>query len=417
MINNKFTRYDSYKNSGAEWIEKVPEQWDIKRVKDLALLRSGDTITSEQIEEEGEYPVFGGNGLRGYFSRYTNNGDHILIGRQGALCGNINYATGRFWASEHAVVVYLNRGTNVKWYNEMLKVMNLNQYSLSAAQPGLAIDRIKRLLLPVPTIEEQQAIAYYLSVKTTCINRKIELLKLKCNKYIELKQSLINETVTRGLDKTVEMKYSEVEWVGEVPKHWSITRVKNLFVESKEKSASGKETLLSVSEYSGITQKKDNIGENEYLTSATTLIGYKICKKDELVINIMLAWKRGLAISSYDGIVSPSYAVYSPSKSIYPGYFHYLFRSERAIAEFKCNSTGIIESRLRLYTDRFYALKVAIPEYKEQKAIAEYLNSKTNKIDIIIETINSQIVKLKELRKTLISDVVTGKIKVYQEGD
>jgi len=97
------------KDSGVEWIGEVPAHWEIKRIKDLSTLQSGNTIVSEQIEEAGLYPVYGGNGLRGYFSKYTNDGDYILIGRQGALCGNINYAYGKFWASEHAVVVYLNR--------------------------------------------------------------------------------------------------------------------------------------------------------------------------------------------------------------------------------------------------------------------------------------------------------------------
>lgn len=93
-------------------------------------------------------------------------------------------------------------------------------------------------------------------------------------------------------------------------------------------------------------------------------------------------------------------------------FFHYLLRTEDAIAEFKRNSTGIIESRLRLYTDSFYALSVDVPSFEEQKAIANYLDEKTAHIDLIIEMINTQIEKLKELRKTLINDVVTGKIKV-----
>lgn len=303
MMKLELARYDAYKDSGVEWIEEVPENWDMKRVKDLALLKNGDSIVSEQIEDEDLYPVYGGNGLRGYFSRYTNNGDHILIGRQGALCSNINYARGKFWASEHTVVVYLNSGVVMKWYGEMLKVMNLNQYSFTAAQPGLAMDRIKRLSLPIPSFSEQKVIADYLDSKTSQIDRKIYLLTQKAVKHGELKQSLINETVTRGLDKTVDMRDSGIEWLGKVPEHWNNKRVKELFVESKRKSTNGEETLLSVSEYSGVTQKKDGIEEDELLTTAISLVGYKICKVDELVINIMLAWKRGLGVSPYDGIV------------------------------------------------------------------------------------------------------------------
>ncbi|AEY67521.1 restriction endonuclease subunit S [Clostridium sp. BNL1100] len=415
MSKHQLTRFEVHKDSEIEWLGEIPSHWDIKRVKDLAFLQSGNSIVSEQIEPvEGLYPVYGGNGLRGYYSSYTNEGEHILIGRQGALCGNINYAKGKFWASEHAVVVYLKKNVIIKWFGEMLRVMNLNQYSLSAAQPGLAVDRIKRLLLPFPSPKEQKIIADYIDTKTIQIDCEIELHNQKLTKYNELKQSLINETVNRGLDKAVVMKDSGVEWIGEVPEHWHIKRIKDLFVESKIKSLTGEETLLSVSEYTGVTQRKDNIGEDELLTNAETLIGYKICRMNDLVMNIMLAWKRGLGVSAYDGIVSPSY---SPSKLSCPAYFHYLLRSDRAIAEFKRNSTGIIESRLRLYSDNFYAINVAIPEYIEQKAIADYLDTKTAHIDRIIEVINTQISKLKELRKTLINDVVIGKIKVTVEGE
>jgi len=184
------------KDSGVEWIGEMPTHWNLQRIKDLSTLQSGNSIVSEQIEETGLYPVYGGNGLRGYFSEYTNDGDYILIGRQGALCGNINYASGKFWASEHAVVAYLNRSINIKWYGEILRVMNLNQYSVSAAQPGLAVDRIKRLLLPVPPFSEQTAIAKYLDEKTVKINQIITTINTQIDKLKELRKTLINEVVT-----------------------------------------------------------------------------------------------------------------------------------------------------------------------------------------------------------------------------
>jgi len=184
------------KDSGVEWIGEVPAHWEIKRVKDSSLLQSGDSIVSEQIEEAGLFPVYGGNGLRGYFSKYTNDGDYILIGRQGALCGNINYASGKFWASEHAVVAYLNRSIDIRWYGAMLLVMNLNQYSVSAAQPGLAVDRIKRLLLPVPPFTEQRAIAAYLDEKTAQIDSIVATINSQIDKLKELRKTLINDVIT-----------------------------------------------------------------------------------------------------------------------------------------------------------------------------------------------------------------------------
>ena len=100
---------EEMKDSGVEWLGEIPKNWEVKKLKYVASLKSGDSITSNNIKDEGIYPVYGGNGLRGYTSNYTHSGKYILIGRQGALCGNINYASNEFWASEHAVVVNPDR--------------------------------------------------------------------------------------------------------------------------------------------------------------------------------------------------------------------------------------------------------------------------------------------------------------------
>ncbi len=108
-------------------------------------MESGENITSLQIDEVGAYPVFGGNGLRGYADRFTHYGTYALIGRQGALWGNINYASGKFWASEHAVIPTLVRGASVQCFGNLIRTMNHRQYSQSAAQPGLSVEMIGKL--------------------------------------------------------------------------------------------------------------------------------------------------------------------------------------------------------------------------------------------------------------------------------
>jgi type I restriction enzyme, S subunit len=106
---SRYKAYSEYKDSNAEWFDSVPTHWDVKRISYISQLRSGDAIVSDQIEAEGDYPVYGGNGLRGYASNFNLDGEFILIGRQGALCGNINYGSGRFWASEHITYPQLSR--------------------------------------------------------------------------------------------------------------------------------------------------------------------------------------------------------------------------------------------------------------------------------------------------------------------
>ena len=124
----------------------------------------------------------GGNGLRGYTTSYTHNGAYALIGRQGALCGNVNYAAGKFWASEHAIVVAPLQPIDTRWLGELLRAMNLNQYSVSAAQPGLSVEVIRDLCIPYPPLVEQSNIVAFLDHETT----KIDGLIMQQQRLIEL---------------------------------------------------------------------------------------------------------------------------------------------------------------------------------------------------------------------------------------
>ncbi len=188
------------KDSRIEWLGEIPEEWEIKKLKFVGRLRSGDSITSSDIDEDGNYPVYGGNGLRGYTTSYTHEGEYVLIGRQGALCGCINYAKGRFWASEHAVVVTILKKNNVTWLGELLRSMNLNRYSQSAAQPGLAVENITALSIPVPPVEDQIKISDFLIKKSFQINTLIDKVTRSIGSLREYRTTLISAAVTGKID-------------------------------------------------------------------------------------------------------------------------------------------------------------------------------------------------------------------------
>lgn len=191
----------NYRNSNMGWVDKLPEEWEERKLKYIAYLQSGDMITTQHIEEEGQYPVYGGNGLRGYTNDFTHDGKYILIGRQGALCGNVHLVEGKFWASEHAIVVTLFDDYNPDWLRFVLEAMKLNQYSESAAQPGISVNRIQNLLLPLPpTNIEQQQIAESLSQKCSEIDRIINSNDVLIEKLREYRQSLIYEAVTGKIE-------------------------------------------------------------------------------------------------------------------------------------------------------------------------------------------------------------------------
>ena len=192
--------YPAYKPSGVEWLGDVPAHWEVRRLKTLCTMKSGDSITATSIEPTGEFPVYGGNGIRGYTSNYTHDGSFALIGRQGALCGNVHIARGKFWASEHAVVATIRSSYVLEWFCAALSVMNLNQYSIAAAQPGLSVERVLNLWLAIPRLEEQVVIATSVNQKTAGLGASIQLYNRQIALLNEYHIRLLADVVTGKLD-------------------------------------------------------------------------------------------------------------------------------------------------------------------------------------------------------------------------
>lgn len=192
------------KNSGVEWLGDVPAHWDKIAIHYLVNLKSGDSITALDLVDNGEYPVFGGGGFRGYINSFTHCGKFNLIGRQGALCGNVTLANGKFFATEHAIVVTPIKKLDTKWLYYLLITMNLNQYSTSAAQPGISAEVIGRLRVPFPNFKEQTTIADYLDQETVKIDRLCETVNQTIGRLKEYRTALITQAVTGKIKVTDE---------------------------------------------------------------------------------------------------------------------------------------------------------------------------------------------------------------------
>ena len=185
------------KESGVPWIGKMPVNWTISALKNLCTMQAGKNLTSEQISTSGQYPVYGGNGQRGYYSAYNADGHFLLIGRQGALCGNVHDVSGKFWATEHAVVTSATKVTNICYLYYLLIAMNLNQYaSNSAAQPGLSVGNILNLKTLLPPLDEQARVSKFLDDFCSKIDVILTEKQSLIGDLESYKKSLIYEVVT-----------------------------------------------------------------------------------------------------------------------------------------------------------------------------------------------------------------------------
>ena len=179
---------------------EVPEGWEWARLRDICMMSAGKSKSSDQIKSDpfqGSYPCFGGNGVRGYVDEYNQDGIFSIVGRQGALCGNINIAIGKFYATEHAVVTTLFAGIDFKWSNYILEALQLNNYATGAAQPGLSVANILNVFVPVPPTQEQDRIGNNVD-KSLKFIEALEQEKIDLQKIIIAAKTKILDLAIRG---------------------------------------------------------------------------------------------------------------------------------------------------------------------------------------------------------------------------
>jgi len=438
MTKPVYKNYDSYKDLSIEAVNRIPSHWLIGRIKEHGTVRARvgwKALTASEYVDEG-YIFLSTPNIKNreidfdnvnYITkeRYVESpeimlkvGD-ILLAKDGSTLGTVN------------IVSYLPRESTVngsigvlrfkkQLFNKYVYYQIESEYiqhkialkKIGMGVPHLFQQDIKNFVILIPPMPEQQAIANYLDAKTAQIDRKIELLEQKAEKYADLKQSLINETVTRGLDKTVPMKDSGTEWIGQIPAHWEVKRISDVASKQKIKNIGMREkNLLSLSY--GKLKRKDI--ENNFGLLPESFETYQIINKGNIILrltdlqNDWTSLRVGLARER--GIITSAYLCLRFSKLINPAFAYYVLHVYDLSKVFYWLGSGL---RSVMKFEDIKILPFILPPLEEQQAIADYLESKTAHIEKIVETINLEVKKLKELRKTLINDVVTGKIKVYQ---
>ena len=202
-----------------------------------------------------------------------------------------------------------------------------------------------------------------------------------------------------------KMKDSGIPWIGEIPEHWDVMRLRRVFSEAHEKTTDEEGQLLTLSQYTGISPKSE--GKRVGMFEAESTVGYNIVHVGQFVMNIMLAWNGSYGVSDFEGIISPAYVVFNFNFRCCKKYFHYLLRLDGYPPAFKTVSRGIIESRLRLYPIYFYQFLTIVPPLAEQEAIAAYLDEKCGDTDELIEVEQQMISDLEAYRQSVITEAVT----------
>lgn len=267
--------------------------------------------------------------------------------------------------------------------------------------PAVDMNEFKNYSFSLPPLAEQEAIAAYLDKECEKIGREIELLERKADSYRRLRRSLINRAVTRGLNPNTTLKPSGLRWIPLVPEHWNIGRVRNFFNFRNEKVSEQDFAPLSVTK-NGVVPQMENVAKSMAEGDSRK----KVCK-DDFVVNSRSDRKGSCGTAPLDGSVSLIYIVLEPT-DIDPQFADYYFRCNDWVEEFYRNGKGIVAD---LWTTNYSAMRnieIAIPDIEEQKEIATYLDEKCGKIDAIITKIETKIERLKQLKRSLINEVVTG---------
>jgi type I restriction enzyme, S subunit len=288
-------------------------------------------------------------------------------------------------------------------------IAEVEKRSFGVSYPAITASDLGDIPIYLSTLEEQRVIAGMLDRETARLDELIAEKERLLELLAEKRHALITRAVTRGLNNDAPLCYSGLEWLGAIPAYWETERARWLFTERDERTETGEGELLTVSHLTGVTPRSE---KEVYMFEAETTEGYKICRRGDLAINTMWAWMGAMGVSPIDGIVSPSYHVYTPNHRIAGEYVDSVVRTPDFAKEVTRFSKGVWSSRLRLYPEEFFLVWFPVPPIEEQHAIVDYIKSETKKLDDLRDVTTHTIGLLKERRAALIAAAVTGQISV-----
>ena len=437
-------RYSEYKDSGVKWIGEIPEHWKIAPFGRHFSYGKGLPITKADLQSEGTPVISYGqihskkntgtkideNLIRYVHPSYIDTNPQSLLKENDFIfadtsediegCGNCAYndINGNIFAGYHTVIARPQNILFPKYYAYLFQSKNwktqiqtlVNGVKVYSINRGI----LKQSILLIPQKDEQEAIVTYLDTKVAKIDEYISIAEKKIAALEELKQTIIAEAVTRGIHKDVPMKDSGVKWIGMIPEHWTVCKMRKSIYEINIKNNPIKTTqILSLTNKQGVIPYEDK--GNQGNKAKEDISSYKIAFKDNIIMNSMNVIIGSVGLSNYEGCVSPVYYVYGIREGTDKHFINYICQLSFFQKELRRFAKGILEIRLRVSSKDIQNTYIALPSLSEQQEIVTYIEAKVASINQLCQAERAQIEKLKEYKQRLISDVVTGKVKVTND--
>lgn len=434
----KLTKHNDYKSVEMPWLDKIPSNWDVFRVKDVVSINSKSLTEKTEADYLFKYIDIGNVNVSGIISEPETTDFESAPSRARRIVkkNDVIISTVRTYLKAVAffkdepkdvivstgfAVLSANKKIDPNYLAYLVRsepfIDNVIRFSIGVSYPAINTATLASLPIYSPDKFEQKVIAKFLDQKTTAIDKKISALESKVNQYKELDRSIINEVVHKGLNNNVALKDSGIEWIGEIPKHWNINRIKDSFTLFTGNSISDK-TLHESHENSWfyISTKDIDIDTSEINYDNGVYISkgdksFRLAKANSTLICVEGANAgKKIGFTAHPlCFVNKLCCIKSSKRHIWDKFFFYFTKTPIFEHQFFSIMNGLIGGVSFNLIKNFDFI---IPPIEEQIAIAEHLDKKTKTIDDIVANIKLQIDNLKELRKTLINDVVIGKLKV-----
>ena len=417
-------RYGTYKDSGVQWLGEIPGHWGLPAFKRVCKLKSGNTNVEEITN--GDVPFVRVSDMNIPENKLYIETSKTFVDRKN--CINSIFPTGSIIFPKRGGAILTNKRRIVKKEiccdlnimgaipGEKVNSLFLYYYLLSkdfgilyngSAVPQINNGDIEPLLFPLPPLSEQRSIVSYLDSTCGKIDEWVAKKQKEVEHLQELKQRVIADAVTRGLNPHVKMKATNIPWLKEIPEHWEMRKMKYIFNERSEKNHPD-EPMLSATQSEGVILQSKYQGR--VVVVNTGFEGLKLVKVGDFVIHLR-SFQGGIEYAYDQGIISSAYTILKPKYSEFSAYYKRLFKSSSFIDLLKVCVTGIREGQNINYS-KLKQFSIPLPPLSEQEQIVSYLDAKTSKIDKLIANITKEIERIKEYKQRIISDVVTGQIKV-----